>query len=123
MECHIKNPYALIGTVVTQQDVIDIVASALNIDKSILYTNSRKTDIIDARLLIYYEFYRKNVPISYIQAVSGLPTKRSNIQISIGLYYDRVQFDPRFRNKVNKLKEYMESINIKRNYKLIWRKD
>jgi chromosomal replication initiation ATPase DnaA len=121
VEYSIKNPYYLPGNVVNKQEIISIISNALEISLEDIYRESNKKELVDARRIIYYEFYRKGVPISKIPEITNIPRKRSLVSSSIDRYLERIRYDSEFKRKVQKFNDYLETQQIKRNYILLWK--
>jgi hypothetical protein len=121
VEYFTRNPYHFLGGVVHKNEIIPMISEALDLNMLDIYKNSNKAVIVDARLIIYYEFYRMGVPISKISEITKIPRKRSVMSSSISKYKDKIKYDPIFRRKVEKVDDYFKLKCIRKDYKLLWK--
>ena len=118
MESFIKNPYSYIGCIVYTTEIINLVSEALNISIEAIQKDTNKREVVEARLIIYYELYKKGIPISDIPEITKIPRDRSLVSNSIKSWDSKVKYDSIFREKVEKVNKYFKKLNINEQYKI-----
>ena len=75
---------------------VDRIIHLFNISREELFSKSKRRDIVDARHLLYYLCYKRQMTLSYIQKFmreSGYPTQHSSVIHGINIVTSRVKDD------------------------------
>lgn len=109
-----------VGTVITKQEILSIVASLLNVPISVVINKNNKDVFVDARLITVNEIRkRSNYSVEEILSDLNFKVKRPSITIGLGKFQDRYKFNKEFKDKVDAVKNYLESINVNERTKVI----
>lgn len=115
------NPYSYVGTVISKEEFITLVCQILAVPIKDFRKNTRVELVIDARLIVsFYLIKYAKVSITELPDILKVPVKRSTLNISILNYEDRYKFNSTFKNRVDKVKIKLNSLNIyEKNIKIV----
>ncbi len=91
---------------------VERIAKLFNISKEDIFTKSKKSELVDARHLLYYMCYNRQIKITSIEdymALSGYTIKHSSIIHGIKAVEDKIKED---KDYVVAIKELDKSTSI-----------
>jgi chromosomal replication initiator protein len=91
---------------------VERIAKLFNISKEDMFTKSKKSELVDARHLLYYMCYNRQIKITSIEdymALSGYTIKHSSIIHGIKAVEDKIRDD---KDYVVAIKELDKSTSI-----------
>jgi hypothetical protein len=87
-------------------EYVNQVSIMFEIDREILFTKTKKRDVVDARYLIYYLAIERKINVIYIQQYmldGGYDTNHSSVCRGINVVRKKVESDVDYIDIINKL--------------------
>lgn len=114
------NPIYYVGQTITKSELLNIVSNLLNIPPQLIRAKNNKPQFVDARIILVNEIRnRSSYSIEDIITDLNIEIKRSAITLGVGKFKDKYNYDKEFKDKVDKIRTYLQEINVNEKTKII----
>lgn len=83
---------------------VDNIVRALDVDRELMFSKTKRRDIVDARHLLYYVCFRRMIRVVYIQkymSENGYDISHSSVIHGIKIASDKAKSDDEYKELLN----------------------